>query len=152
VSLDPRAILDAAKSHAEGLGIFEEVMTHEPKSSPGAGLRAAMWVQDIGPVPAGSGLAQTSARLAIWVRIYQNMLAEPQDLIDPDVLDAVSALMGAYSGDFDLGGLVRNVDLLAAAGEPLMARAGYINQDGTLHRVMTVTLPLIVNDAWTQEA
>jgi hypothetical protein len=32
----------------------------------------------------------------------------------------------------------------------LSAQAGYINQDGKLMRVMTIMLPLVVNDAWVQ--
>ena len=44
------------------------------------------------------------------------------------------------------------VDLLGMAGSPLGAQAGYINQDGALYRVMTITLPLLITDAWTQAA
>jgi len=35
---------------------------------------------------------------------------------------------------------------------PLSALAGYLNQDGKLYRVMTVTLPIIINDIWAQVA
>jgi hypothetical protein len=42
------------------------------------------------------------------------------------------------------------VDLLGSAGAPLSAQAGYLNQDGRLFRVMTLTLPIIVNDVWDQ--
>jgi hypothetical protein len=57
------------------------------------------------------------------------MAQEPQDAIDPNLTDALSALIAAYSGDFDLGGPVRDVDLLGAISPGLSARAGYINQD-----------------------
>jgi hypothetical protein len=60
--------------------------------------------------------------------------------------------MAAYSGDFELGGNVRNVDLLGQASEGLTAQAGYLEQDGKLYRVMTINLPLIVNDVWNQVA
>ncbi|KKL71856.1 hypothetical protein LCGC14_2090690, partial [marine sediment metagenome] len=44
------------------------------------------------------------------------------------------------------------VDLLGMAGEPLRARAGYITQDKTLYRVMDITLPLLIANAWVQAA
>lgn len=150
MSFAAQAILDAAVSHALASGHFERVNGHEPKNAPGRGLTAAIWAQSLGPVPAGSGLTRTTARLVLNIRIYSDMLQEPQDGIDPAVLRAVDALMSAYSGDFELGGNVRNVDLLGQAGIPLSAEAGYQNVGGTMYRIMTITLPLIVNDVWTQ--
>jgi hypothetical protein len=78
------------------------------------------------------------------------MLAEPQDAIDPAMLDAVDLLCGAYSAGFTLGGALRSIDLLGTYGAPLSAKAGYLTQDSKLYRVMTITLPCIVNDLWTQ--
>jgi hypothetical protein len=152
VSLDTTGIMNAAVSHALALGHFERVNGHEPASAPGSGLTGAVWVQEIGPVPSGSGLRATTARLVLNVRIYTSMLQEPADAIDPNMLTAVDALMSAYSGDFDLGGLVRNVDLLGQTGASLSGQAGYISQDNVLYRVFTITLPMIINDVWTQEA
>jgi hypothetical protein len=86
------------------------------------------------------------------VRLYTSMLAEPQDYIDPNLVKALDALMNAYSGDFTLDGLIRNVDLLGQTGTPLQAEAGYINIDGKMMRVVTITLPMIINDAWEQTA
>lgn len=144
------SILDQVVSHAMTTGLFERVNTHEPKNAPGSGLSAAIWVDSIGPVPQGSGLMSTTGRVALHIRLFANMLQEPQDAIDPNMIKAVDVLMGRYSGDFELGSSVRNVDLLGQAGAPLSAQAGYINQDGKLYRVMTILLPVIVNDLWDQ--
>ena len=149
MAINATGILDSILSHALASGLFERVNGHEPKSAPGNGLSAAVWLDSIGPV-VSSGLAATSARLAVNVRLYTAMLADPQDAIDPNLIAAVDTLMTAYSGDFDLGGNVRNVDLLGQAGTPLSAQAGYLNQDGKLFRAMTILLPLIVNDVWEQ--
>jgi hypothetical protein len=153
MTFDFPALLDAAVSKAQSLGLFEKVNGHEPKTAPGKGLQAAVWVQDLSPIQS-SGLAATSGRVEISVRIYTNMLAEPQDGIDPRVLTAVAELIGAYTSDFEVGDLagVRGIDLLGAYGTPLSAKAGYLNQDGKLYRVMTITLPVIVNDLWVQAA
>ena len=152
MSLAASSILDGVLSHALASGLFARVNGHEPKSAPGSGLTAAVWVQTIKPYPGGSGLAATSGVVTLTVRLYSPMLAEPADAIDPEIMDAVDVLFTAYSGDFDLGGTVRNVDLEGATGPGLSAQAGYLNQDGKLMRIMDITLPVIVSDLWTQVA
>jgi hypothetical protein len=152
VSVDLGALIDAAVSHALATGLFETVNAHEPKSAPGYGLSAAVWVQKVTPVQS-SGLQSSSARVELSVRLFTNMLTEPQDMIDPNMIDAVNTLFTSYAGDFDLGVAgVRHVDLLGAVGLPLEAQAGYVNQDGKLYRVMTITLPIVVNDVWDEVA
>lgn len=144
-------LFDQITSHAARLGLFEQVTGHEPKASPGNGLHASVWADSLLPIRA-SGLALTSGRLAFNVRIQMNMLTEPQDDIDPALIMAADALLSAYSGDFEFSGNVRNVDLLGAHGDPLGWRAGYVQQNGKLSRCVVVTLPLILNDIWAQEA
>lgn len=150
MGINAKPILTAVRDHALASGLFDAVNGHEPKSAPGRGLTAAVWVDEIRPAPGGSGLARTSAVFDVNVRLYTSMLADPQDAIDPGLVDAVDTLMAAYSGGFTLGGLVRSVDLLGAASEGLRARAGYLEQDGHLYRVMTIFLPMVVDDAWEQ--
>lgn len=148
-------IFSAVVSHAAASGYFERVNQHEPKNAPGNGLTCAIWLQDVSPVGAISGLNSTSGRLLFSVRVYGNMIQEPQDEIDPNVMKAVVHLLGLYSGDFSLDGLIKNVDLLGAHGIPMRAQAGYqsIGRDrANLYRIMTITLPLIVNDLWEQVA
>lgn len=149
MSLSVASIFDAMVSHALSLGRFDKVEEHEPKSAPGSGVHAAFWVQSAEPIRS-SGLGATSGRIEVAVRVYMNMTQEPQDSIDRALLEAADALLTAYSGDFELGGLVRSVDLLGAYGAPLSAQGGYIRQDGKLYRVMVITVPLIVNDIWNQ--
>lgn len=152
MSFDPVAILNAIESHAGASGLFERVNGHEPLGVPGSGLTAAVWADTIDPVALASGLAATSLRIGFMVRIFSSAIQPPLDAIDPAILSASVALMIAYSGDFDLGASVRNVDLLGAHGTALRAQAGYVNMDGTLMRVMTITLPVICNDVLTQSA
>lgn len=75
------------------------------------------------------------------------MNQQPYDQIDPAVMNATSAVFAAFSGDFTLGGTVRNVDLMG-----MKAQAGYVQQDGQTLRVMTITVPIVVNDLWEQVA
>ena len=144
------ALFDQVKSHAMTLGVFDRVNTHEPKNPPGNGLSCSIWTDVIEPLPDASGLGATSGRVAFHVRVFSSMLAEPQDDIDPQILIAVTTLIGEYSGHFTLGGTVRDVDLLGAHGEPLKAQAGYLDIARKLYRVMVITLPIIINDLWVQ--
>lgn len=148
--LNSGQILDIVVSHALTLGVFNQVNTHEYKAAPGKGLYCEIWAETI--VPARSGLDVTSATLTLNVRIRSDMVSEPQDAIDPDILNAVDQLMNAYTGDFDLGAKARNIDLLAGSTAGLRADAGYLDHGGKLFRIMTITLPIIINDVWNQEA
>ncbi len=150
--MNTEAMMSALVSHALEAGLFESANKHEPKSAPGTGTHAAIWVQSISPVALASGLASTSARIEFSVRVYVSMIAEPQDAIDPASGLAVDVLMTKYSADFTLGGTIKNVDVLGACGPGLSAEAGYLQVDQGMYRVMTITVPLIVNDAYTQAA
>lgn len=151
MAIDSQDLVDRITSHALALGIFDRVTGHEPKNKPGRGLSCAVWIDRIEPARGRSGLASTSARVIFNVRIYTNMLQEPLDSIDPQVMIATDLLMQAYNGDFDLGDSDRWIDLLGATqGHPLYGQSGYINIDNMVYRVFTLTVPVIVENAWTQ--
>lgn len=149
MALDIVSLLDAVVSHAGASGYFTAVNGHEPANAPGAGLTCAVWADQVTPVRT-SGLASTSVRLIFNVRIYASAESEPRDAIDPALLAAVDNLCASYVGDLELGGEVRQVDVRGQHGQPLDVRAGYLQQDGQLFRVMTIALPVIVNDLWTE--
>lgn len=152
MSLDIQGTFDAITSHAKKLGVFKRVNGHEPKNAPGLGVTAAVWVARIFPVPGASGLASTTGCLVFTVQLYTSMTTEPQDGIDPAIVHATDLLLAEYSGDFELGGKVRNVDLLGQSGVALSAQAGYLDIDKKIFRSMEITLPLIINDLWDQVA
>jgi hypothetical protein len=145
-------IFDRLYSHVNALGYFTNAQMHEPKSAPGADLTCSIWVASLTPIPAASGLASTTFRLELTARIYKPFLSQPEDLIDLNLSMATAGLIGLLSGDFDLGGSVRDVDLLGAHGAPLAAKAGYQTIGGTSYRIMDITIPIIFNDGADQGA
>ena len=145
-------VYSAALSVAKGLGPFKSVIAHEPKSKPVSLPALAVWTQAIVPLAGVSGLAATAGRLSLQARIYLNWQSKPEDDIDPELVRLTSVLLGAYSGGFTLGGEVMEIDLLGAYGQSLSANAGYIEHDGGVFRVMEITVPVIVDDLWSQDA
>lgn len=152
MSLEPRPILAALVSHAQVSGKYAKVNRHEPKSAPHGGSRLTMsvWFQRSLPLGTKSGLYQTSGLVEFWARIYKNMLSEPQDEIDPDMMDAAADYIRRVSADYTLGGTVKNVDLLGAHGPGLSSQAGYLTQDRVPFRVILITIPCVINDLWEQ--
>lgn len=147
---DALPVIDAMVSHALSLGVFDAVNGHEPIAPPTSGLTAAVWNQSIEPVRT-SGLSTTSGLLVFNVRLYTSMQSDPADAIDPNMMAAESALIGAYSGDFTFGANVRNVDLLGQhSPRGLHSLAGYLNQGDGVYRVRTLFVPIIVDDLWEQ--
>lgn len=150
-------LITATVSHAAATGLFDQVQGGEFTGAPGNGLSCAVWVNDLTPVQS-SGLASTSMRVELFVRVYTNAFTDPPDIIDPAAVDAVDTLLADYVGNFTLGGLIREVDVRGADGNPIRVQAGYLTlgagrdagSSGRTYRVMTITLPLIVNDLYPE--
>lgn len=153
MSIDSRAMFNALTSLAAKTGQFQSVTGHEPKSAPApSDVSCSIWANDLRPVQS-SGLSSISIRLEFACRIYTSMLQEPQDGIDPRILDATDALFSAIIGNFDLDlSDTRYVDVLGSDGEGLRALPGYLTQDGKVFRVMEIFVPIIINDAYPEVA
>lgn len=137
-------------SDLQQLGVFEIVITHEPKSAPQNGFVASVWIDAIDPVGRASGIAATSGVVTLICRIYSSMLLQPPDNIDPGVTTAVSAVLNQVTEGYTLGGNARDVDLLGMYGRSLSAQAGYVSIDNKMFRVVTITIPVVINDMFTQ--
>lgn len=151
-------VFGAVESYCRSMGRFESVNTHEPTNAPQQGLTCAVWIDSIVPI-LRSGLNSASGSLNFRIRIYIPFRQQPLDAIDADVMTAVSELMGAFIGGFTFSSVtqiqdqIRGVDILGGegSGERLDARAGYLEMDRKIYRVMTIRLPIVINDMWTEE-
>lgn len=151
MAIDYQAITDELVSVAQRTGLFDSVNAHEPKNAPGKGVHCNVLYMGKRPT-LRSGLRKTSvvARWAIQCEV--DMLREPQDDIDIDICLAADAIWSALTGNFtlDVAG-VRSIDLLGSDGDAMTDEAGYITRDNNMkYRVVVITVPVIINDAFTQ--
>lgn len=152
MTLQLASAVDALHNFASRTGLFDAVVDHEPKSSPSAtGVSCALWLGDIRTVAGASGLASVSVRVEYMYRLYTSMLSEPQDAIDPRIADATDQLFSALCGSFTLSGVLRNIVIFDDdSGEGLRARPGYINIDRAIFRTMDITVPMLIDDVYTE--
>ena len=140
-------IFTKLRSHAGPLGIFEHVEGHALINPPPSGTAVAFEFGTFNPYAAGSGLASTSMLLTVTASVYKPLQTQPADDIETSISGAAAALMGALSGDFDLGSQVRNVQLL-----DMGANGGYVKIGGgeTTFRTVIVTIPMVISDVFEQ--
>jgi Domain of unknown function (DUF4082)/PKD domain len=150
VELDFAVLIGALANHAARLGVFSSIVNHEPVSSPGNGVTAAIWCGPTYPARGASGLNSTSVVVVGFIRLYRPMGTVDQDALELGILKAKTALWKAYSGDFTLGGLVRHIDLLGQYGMAFRDDPAYQTWDSTQYRVVTLTVPMVVNDVVAQ--
>lgn len=152
MTLNSRDVIEMVASHAMSTGQFERVNQHESKNSPGNGLYCDVTVLQGQALALASGLSVTSALLVMSVVLYVNAQQEPLDDIDGCLMDALDDLLQKYNGDFTLDGLIRNVDILGSHGAPLQWTMGHMDRSGGMIRAAEIVLPLVISDAWEQEA
>lgn len=151
--LSTQAYMDALISHASSTGYFSAVNGVDIGSTPdNSGLTGVLYVQGVRPIPAGSGLNTTSVVVTFTLRLIRAMNSDPYGSIDADMVEAMDALINAYSGDFTLGGVISYIDLLGEHGTQLESDSGFLklNEDQTF-RIIDITIPCVVHDVWTQE-
>ena len=141
------------KTQAETSGLFQRVLGHEPRSAPAGGFSYALWLGPITPVPGLGGLTATAGRVEIQARIYVPFLEKSEDQIETDMMRRVLEMIGHYSGAFTVGGTVYAIDLEGMHGAPLEAgNLGYIDLGGTICRVAELSIPVLIDNLWTQGA
>lgn len=153
MTLSIDSIASALGDKALALGVFDTVTGHEVKSPPGTGITCEIVFGTFELIPTRSGLEDVSFKLVFKVRLRTTWAQQPADAVDPSLLKACDALLASYIGGFTLGGLTNAIDLLGlAGGTPISAGSGYIDQGGVMYRIVEITLPLIVDDLWTEAA
>lgn len=150
-------LYSAVTSVPQATGYFDRVNQHEPTQAPGRGLTCGTWLDRIEPA-LSSGLASTTGLFVFSVRLYTSAFHPDPDQMDPWLTKANNAVFGSYIGNVGLDlSFVRNIDVRGMTQERLVSRAGYITMAGPgdskrVYRIYTITVPVIVNDAWDEGA
>ncbi len=145
---------DRIRSLISGTALFDSVTLGEIKGPPPKGAKGiAVWLylDYIGPAVDQSGLTSTTGRIVFVARLLTPMIQKPEDKIDTNIGMAAAKVIEVLSGDFELGGSARCVDLLGATGNPMFAQGGYLDLAGAMYRMFDVMIPVIINDIWDQE-
>lgn len=131
---------------------------YEPKSRIDYGALnvstvCAVWLQSIEAIQPRGGLNTTSARLEWMIRQHRNALGEPSVQATTELLTLATAdaLMASFFGDIviTVGGDAW-FDPKGQTGEPVKGVTGYLDLDNQLNRVNTITIAMVVDDAWTE--
>jgi hypothetical protein len=147
-------LIDKLVSHAKATGLFTDVIGYEPKAPvPTEPLYGAVIVTRIQPTTVFTSLNGTACMCSATLRLYRNMLTEPQADGEVKILSATEHMIGVYSGSFTLDGAVDFIDLLGANehNTKLEATLGYGVLGQTMYRISDITVPLVLDDTWTQE-
>lgn len=143
------ALYASLESAAQSLGLFQAVEAHEPVNAPGRRLYCSIVLgpAPMRPLPAASGLAAVSGEITFTFTVWASWNQRPLENVDPEVLAAVASLMTELSGEFSLGGTVRNIDLFSMSATP-----GWIDFQNEQFRVMNLSVPIVINDMFAEVA
>lgn len=139
------------ESFVRQLAVVESVNGGDLRHMVGPGLHAGIWFVRMTPIGAASGLGSVSVRLEYNTRLYGKTESEPSDFLDPEMTKAVDAICNAFAGQFTLDGLVRNVDIFGAHGQPMLSQSGYLPVQEGMCRIVDISVPLVCNDVWILE-
>lgn len=139
--------LDRIVTYLQGDGGVRLAQTGEPKSPPvtSNSLFASVIMRSTSVVLVT--LNGTIESHTIQIRLYRDMLAEPQKSIEVDLATAAQRIQADLAGEYDLGGGIRNVDVGGEHGQALRTDWGYVTIDQRMYRIVDITVALIVDDS-----
>lgn len=148
MSVDTKAIMSKLATIGQKSGLFVKVSKYEPRGQPGSKVTLSLISGPMAPIKS-SGLNNASLRWQIDGRVYMPMNYEPAEDLDVILTAAAAKYLEALCGEFTLGGLIRCIDVFGSDGPGLSATPGYIQQGEKLYRVITLEIPLLINQQWT---
>jgi len=150
MSLPIREVFSALVTHGRATGKMTAVVIGEYMNPPPDGLVMAVFLRPFGVALTGHGLAATSGHIGLTIRLYHPALCKPISDREIKIAEGADALLRRLNADLDLGGLVRNLDILGEMGEVATWTPGYVTIDAKVSRIADLQLNMIVNDVWPQ--
>jgi uncharacterized protein (UPF0212 family) len=142
MAFDITNTIQSIASFLEARGEFTTVQIGEPKSPPVGDLSAAVFMNDAAVVAV---TLQTTVEIhEVTVRIYRNMLEEPEADNEIRLSQVLNGVVSDLLGDYDLGATIRNI-AVGEYGRTLSAAWGYVDVGGTIYRMIDLSVPMIVD-------
>ena len=148
---DIKTTLETVEDWFTKSGYFRKVQIGEPKEPPSEDYTAALYMDSVtvAKVYLNGGTQEIHQ---VVLRVYRDMLAEPQADIELQLAKLVESVSADVLGDFDLGATILAVDVAGIHGTPYSVRWGYVTIGGKMCRTVDITIPLIVDDSITVAA
>jgi hypothetical protein len=146
MAFDITTTINLVVSFLQKRGEYSLVQIGEPKSPPRGDLAAAVFVSDASVV--GVTLQTTIELHELTIRLYRNMMEEPEEDNELRISQAVTGIVSDLLGDYDLGASVRNI-AVGEYGRTVSASYGYLDVGGTMYRSVDISIPLIVDGSAT---
>lgn len=150
---DTEEIFGLVNTRMRGMGIFDTVLRHEPKSAPNpADWTWGMWAGPWRPLGGKSGLASTSMVWTIFGRVYHGFLQEPAEDLETDMMARCDAVLRECSSHISFGISDQGIwtDLLGDETEGVFVQPGYLRLDKIIFRTADISIPVIMTDYFTQ--
>lgn len=138
--------LNVMKSHLLGTGLFSgNVQIGEPKTAPTSDLSATILMTRVRV--AIVSLTEAREIHEVRIRIYKNMIQDPQEKIEFDIANAASIIMSRLYTDFDLGETTNDIDVGGWYGTPINVEFGYVSigGDNKLYRIADIDFSIIID-------
>jgi hypothetical protein len=146
MAFDITSTINAIASFLQKRGEFSHVTIGEPKSPPSGDMSASIFAT--GATVVGSSLETTIEVHEVTIRIYRNMMGEPEEDNEIRTSQAVTGVTSDLLADYDLGSTVRNISI-GEYGRTMAATWGYLDVSGTMYRSVDLTVPFIVDGSAT---
>lgn len=156
--IDIAAVHQWIMDHAAAVVGAPAVLGFEPKSridygAIGNATMIAVWFSTA-PEPIGvrPGLSSTAARIEFVIRLHRNALGDSAAMLLTERTLAIdsASMMTRLFGDIRESATNTWFDPRGQTGELVKAPTGFIDIDKQLNRVCTITLGVVVDDAWTE--
>lgn len=146
MAFDITTTINLVVSFLQKRGEYSFVQIGEPKSPPRGDLAASVFVSDASVV--GVTLQTTIEIHELTIRLYRNMMEEPEEDNELRISQAVTGIVSDLLGDYDLGASVRNI-AVGEYGRTISATYGYLDVGGTMYRMVDISVPLVVDGSAT---
>jgi hypothetical protein len=137
-----RTTIETAASYFQAHGGFDEVYEGEPTRPPDGYAVSVIYHRSR---VKETTLTGTIEQRTIICRVYHKAaLEDPVPEIEHTMADYVDLIIATFLGDFDLGGIIRNIDVI-----DLEVQWGYQTIQNMVYRLADVYVPMIVDDSAT---